>query len=51
MPASTMVIIETVKTPVCVPNQAAPAVAPEPGQVHFSVAHSGSKNCTARILP
>ena len=46
-----MVIRETTKIPVCVPNQAAPAVAPEPGQVHFRVAHSGSKNWTARMLP
>ncbi len=46
-----MVIIETTKIPVWVPNQAAPAVAPEPGHVHFIVAQIGSKNWTASMFP
>ena len=43
-PASTMVIRETTKIPLWVPNQTAPHGLP-------SVAHSGSKNWTARMLP
>jgi hypothetical protein len=43
-PASTMVTRETTKIPLLVPNQAAPDGLP-------SVAHSGSKNWIARMLP
>jgi hypothetical protein len=43
-PASAMVIRVTTKIPLFVPNQAAPDALP-------SVAHSGSKNWTARMLP
>ncbi len=46
-PASAIVISDTTKIPVLVPNQAAPP----PGQVHFSVAHSGSNSWTERMLP
>ena len=40
MPASTIVMRVTTKIPLLVPNHAAPP----PGQVHFSVAHSGSNS-------
>ena len=46
-PAMAMVISVMTNTPLCVPNQAYPP----PGQVHPSVAHSGSNSCTARMLP
>ena len=46
-PASAIVMSETVNIPLCDVNHAAPP----PGQVHFSVAHIGWKNSTARILP
>src|ERR1039457_3228973 len=46
-PASAIVMSVTMKIPLLVPNHAAPP----PGQVHFSVAQSGSNNWTDRMLP
>ncbi len=46
-PASAIVIRVTTKTPLCVPNHAAPPA----GQVHLSVAQIGWNSCTAKMLP
>ena len=43
----TIVISVTMKIPLLVPNQAAPPF----GQVHLSVAQSGSNSWTDRMLP
>ena len=46
-PARAIVMSVTMKIPLLVPNQAAPPA----GQVHFSVAQSGSNSWTERMLP